>query len=435
MRQPRPYSLSLLLLTVLTLGNSHSTDAQEEGAAMRIKIRGGGQTIKVALPAPKVPGQQTAVDEIIQTIRDDLSFSGWFDVVDPALYRLVPDAGAEGEPFDAWESIGVEDGFVRFDIGVDGGRIDLAARLYDVKSKSLIRHWRYAGSLDLRRRVAHTVSDELVLNYTGKKGVAMTRIAFVSKHGDGKEVYLMDYDGARVRRLTTSDTINLSPVWSPDGTELAWVSWHQRQPGVFLMNTEGELLHLSTVGGELSSAPDWAPDGNRLAYTSDADGNTEIYLLDRTTGKNTRLTRHPGIDTAPAISPNGREIAFTSDRTGRPQTYLMDIDGLNVRRVTWEGTYNESPAWSPDGTKLAYVSRIDGVFHILVLDNATGKTTRLTFGLGNNENPRWSPDGRHLVFASDRGNGRYAIYTMRSDGSNAKQLTKGLDAYTPDWSR
>ena len=429
-RPPVPLTFVALALFAVAPGAVAQDDADIRGT-----IRGGGQTIKIALPSPQVAGHQAAVDEIIQTIRDDLSYSGWFEVVDPSLYRLVPAAGEEGEPFEAWESIGVDDGFVRFDVKVDDRRVDLGARLYDVKSKSLIRHWRYAGNLDLKRRVAHTVSDELVMNYTGKKGVAMTRIAFVSKHGDGKEVYLMDYDGARVRRLTTSGTINLSPVWSPDGTELAWVSWHQRQPGVYLMDDQGGLKQLRTVGGELSSAPDWSPDGTKLAYTSDVDDNTEIYLLDRTSGKNTRLTRHPGIDTAPAISPNGREIAFTSDRTGRPHTYLMGIDGLNIRRISWEGTYNESPAWSPDGTKLAFVSRVEGVFQIMVLDNATKKTTRLTYGLGNNENPRWSPDGRHIVFASNRGNGRYAIYTMRSDGSNVKQLTQGLDAYTPDWSR
>jgi len=432
--QSRPFTrLTPLLLALCTL--SAPAVAQDDTADIHGKIAGGGQSIKIGLPSPTVAGHQAEIDEIVQTVRDDLNFSGWFQVVDPSLYRLVKQPDSGGEAFDSWESIGVEDGFVRFEIQVVDGRVDLTARLYDVKSKSLIRAWRYGGSLELRRRVGHTVSDEIILNYTGRKGVAMTRIAFVSKHGDDKEVYLMDYDGARVRRLTTSNTINLSPVWSPDGSELAWVSWHQRQPGVFLMNTKGELLNLPTVGGELSSAPDWAPDGRKLAYTSDIDGNSEIYLLDRTTGKNTRLTRHGGIDTAPAISPNGREIAFTSDRTGRPHIYLMGIDGLNVRRISWDGVYNESPAWSPDGAKLAYVSRIEGVFQILVLDNETKKTTRLTYGTGNNENPRWSPDGRHLVFSSNRGNGRYAIYTMRADGSQANQLTTGADAYTPDWSR
>ncbi len=429
--QPTRSTIALLALALFMAPAA----AQDEDPDIGGVIRGGGEAIKVGLPVPTVAGHQATVDEIVQTVRDDLSFSGWFQVVDPSLYRLVQSPDSKGEPFEAWESIGVEDAFVRFDIKVADNRIDLTARLYDVKSKSLIRAWRYGGSVDLRRRVAHTVSDQIVLNYTGRKGVAMTRIAFVSKHGENKEVYLMDYDGARVRRLTTSGTINLSPAWSPDGSELAWVSWHKRQPGVFLMNTEGELLNLPTVGGELSSAPDWSPDGTKLAYTSDLDGNSEIYLLDRTTGKNSRLTRHGGIDTAPAISPNGREIAFTSDRTGRPHIYLMGVDGLDVRRISWDGTYNESPAWSPDGSKLAYVSRLEGVFQIMVMDMETKKTTRLTYGLGNNENPRWSPDGRHLVFASNRGNGRYAIYTMRADGSQTRQLTTGRDAYTPDWSR
>jgi len=433
MQRLNPTRLPAVLLALCAI--AAPAVAQDDGADIRGKIRGGGEAIKIGLPTPTTPGHQSTVEEIVQTIRDDLSFSGWFQVVDPSLYRLVKQPDSAGEPFATWESIGVDDGFVRFEIKVVDGRIDLTARLYDVKSQSLIRAWRYGGSVELRRRVAHTVSDEIILNYTGRKGVAMTRIAFVSKHGEGKEVYLMDYDGARVRRLTTSDTINLSPAWSPDADELAWVSWHKRQPGVFLMNTKGELLNLPTVGGELSSAPDWAPDGTKLAYTSDVDGNTEIYLLDRTTGKNTRLTHHGGIDTAPAISPNGREIAFTSDRTGRPHIYLMGIDGLNVRRISWDGVYNDSPAWSPDGSKLAYASRIEGVFQIMVLDNETKKTTRLTFGRGNNENPRWSRDGRHLVFASNRGNGRYAIYTMRADGSQVKQLTTGRDSYTPDWSR
>lgn len=111
----------------------------------------------------------------------------------------------------------------------------------------------------------------------------------------------------------------------------------------------------------------------------------------------------------------------------------MDSDGLNVRRVSSDGNYSDSAAWSPRGDKLAYVSRVERRFQILVRDVGTGAVAPIT-SQGNNENPRFSPDGRHLVFASDRA-GSYDIYTMATDGSDVRRLTKGGDAFTPDWSR
>ena len=407
------------------------------------QIEGSGFTaIKIAVPSPSGDADPDDLGlEVADTIRDDLDFSGLFDVVDPALYSLVADAadgaappGPEETPrHEDWISIGA-DALLTLKARVGTDRIDVEARLYDNPSSSLLFARRYGGGLALVRRVAHQIADDLIRHYTGEAGVAMTRIAFVSKHGDGKEIYLMDYDGRRVRRLTSTGTINLSPAWSPDGDELAFVSWRGRQPGVYLMSAEGQLRELRTVGGELSAAPDWSPDGERMAYSSDVDGNTEIYVLDRSQGRNRRLTYNQAIDTAPAFSPNGREIAFTSDRTGSPQVYLMDSEGLNVRRISWGGSYNDSAAWSPRGDRMAYVSRVEGRFQIVVTDLASERTVRLTSGPFDNENPRWSPDGRHLVFASNRA-GSYDIYTMRADGTDVRRLTRGGDSFTPDWSR
>jgi TolB protein len=430
----RRAALAPLLVLAGVLVASARGQAQQP-QEIRGKVEGGFAPLKIALPAAE-HGRADAreADEIVETVRDDLDFTGRFDVVDPGLYRLVPAAAADGTPrHEEWRSIGA-DFVVQTVVQIDGERVQVDARIHDNASGKLTFARRYGGSTDLLRRVAHQVSDDIVKHFTGSPGVALTRIAFVSKHGAGKEIYLMDYDGRRVRRLTTSGTINLSPAWSLDGEELAFVSWRGRQPGVYLMTSEGELRELKTVGGELSSAPDWSPDGRRLAYSSDADGNTEIYVLDRPSGRNRRLTHNPAIDTAPAFSPNGREIAFTSDRGGSPQIYLMDAEGLNVRRVTTTGSYNESAAWSPKGDKLAYVSRQEGRFHILVLDVASGDVLPLTEGPHNNENPRWSPDGRHLVFASSRA-GSYDIYTMRSDGTDVRRLTRGGNCLTPDWSR
>jgi TolB protein len=406
------------------------------GAAQERRLEGevlgeGYSSIKIAVPGVREGGDVAA--EIVQTVRDDLEFSGIFDVVDTSLYRLVLEAEGSEERFEDWISIGA-DALVRVTLGPNRDRIDMQARLYDNLSGTLLFARRYGGRNELARLVAHQLADDLVRHYTGAPGVAMTRIAFSSRHGEGKEIYLMDYDGQRLRRLTTTDTINITPVWSPKGDELAYVSWRGRQPGVFVMSSEGVLGHLATVGGELSAAPDWSPDGRKLVYSAFVEDNSELYILDRNTGRNTRLTHNPAIDTAPAYSPNGREIAFTSDRSGGPQIYVMSAEGLNTRRISWSGSYNDSAAWSPSGDRMAYVSRIEGRFELMLLDLTSDRTRRLTWGEGNNENPRWSPDGRHIVFASDRA-GTYDIYTIRADGSDVRRLTRGGNCYTPDWSK
>lgn len=396
-----------------------------------LEIRRGVAKVAIAVPEPVAArGAGDVAGEIWRTLRDDLEFTGLFQLIDPHLYGNVP---ATTPPLhDDWLAIGA-DTVVLTEASVAAGRIDLKAYLYDNESKTRLFATRYGGGTDIARRVAHQLADDLVKHFTGKPGIALTSIAFVSRHGEGKEIYLMDYDGARVRRVTTSGTLNLGPVWAPSGDELAFVSWRGRQPAVYSMNREGKLLPLGTLGGELSSAPDWSKDGRRLVYSSNYHGNTEIYILDRGTGQNRRLTHNPAIDTSPAFSPNGREIAFTTDRGGSPQIHVMDAEGLNARRVSWDGDYADSAAWSPDGSQLAFSTRIDGRFEVVVLDVASGKTTRLTRGQGHNEDPRWSPDGRHLVFSSSR-EGAYQVFTMRADGSNPRKLTRGPESYTPDWS-
>ena len=396
-------------------------------------VKGEGFTrIRIAVPDVEAePGAESVAREISAVLRDDLAFSGYFEVVDPATYAMIA-TSKEKTAAAKWLSIGAA-AVVTNRAKVAGGRIDLRARLEDTQQGAKLFETRYGGTVELARRVAHQVADDIVKHFTGRPGIALTRIAFTSKHGKGKEIYLMDYDGARVRRITTTGTINLAPAWSPSSDRLAFISWRGGGPSVYVLDTEGTLTRIPVLTSELNSSPDWAPDGRRLVYTSIADGNAELFLLDLTTGKNTRLTRSPGIDTSPAWSPNGREIAFTSDRGGTPQIYLMDADGLNVRRVTGDGNYSDSAAWSPRGDKLAYVTRIDRRFQILIRDVATGSVAQVT-SQGNNENPRFSPDGRHLVFASDRA-GSYDIYTMATDGSDVRRLTKGGDAFTPDWSR
>ncbi len=425
---------TLPVAAALALAFFSSERAQEKPPLTGVVTGEGFTRVKIALPDAHTDGPaRDAAREIVETVRADLDFSGFFEVVSPALYGSVAPTGRDRVPFDDWLSIGA-DHVALSRVARRQGRLDLQAWLFDNGAKQQLLARRYGGSEDLLRRVAHQLADDLVLHFTGKKGIAMTRIAFVSSHGKAKDLYLMDYDGRRVRRLTTSETINLTPAWSPVGERLAYVSWREGRPGLYVLEGDGRIRKVPTAGGTLNTSPEWAPDGNRLAYASNAEGNVEIYLAELSSGRSRRLTHSPGIDTSPTFSPNGREIAFTSDRSGTPQIYVMDVDGLNVRRLTTDGEYNESAAWSPRGDRLAYVTRSEGRrFDILLLDLATGATRRLTNGEGTNENPRWSPDGRHVVFASNRA-GTFDIYTMDAAGGSARRLTRGADSITPDWS-
>ncbi len=55
-------------------------------------IAGAGFTpIKIAIPDASTTGGYTATTtELVETLRQDLEFSPFFDVLDPSLYQLVP---------------------------------------------------------------------------------------------------------------------------------------------------------------------------------------------------------------------------------------------------------------------------------------------------------------------------------------------------------
>ena len=434
---PAPYPRFLLAAAAAAaIGPALLTVAQEApkprvDIEIREQARG---KVPIALPdSAGDPSARAVAAEIVETIRNDLEFSGLFDVLDPTVYGLLASSPEKAE-HEKWLSIGAENTAFTT-VSLAGETLSLDGKLVDHRGGVLVLDRRYRLSRDNARILAHSFADDIVQYFTGRPGIARSRISFVSKHGDGKELYIMDYDGKRIRRITTSGTINLTPAWSTDAQRIAFVSWRTGRPAIHILDSDGTITRMPTAGGTMDASPDWSPDGRRLVYSTTAGGNdADLYVLDVATGRNTPLSRTSAIETAPAYSPTGREIAFTSDRGGTPQIYVMDAEGLNVRRLTFDGNYNDSAAWSPRGDAIAYTSRVDGRFEIVLMDLASGTTRQLTQGPGNKENPRWSPDGRHLVFASSR-LGRYDLYTMAADGSDVRRLTTGGDCFTPDWSR
>jgi TolB protein len=287
-------------------------------------------------------------------------------------------------------------------------------------------------------------SDE-IMEQTSNRGVARTKIAFVSdrdavKGKATKELYMVDYDGFNVKRVTANGSLNILPAWRPDGKALAYVSYRQGPPNVFLAliyEGRGQPLTSAGAGGRSAQAfaPAFSPDGTRIAYASNRSGNMEIWVANADGSEPRRLTNSPALDTAPCWTPTGQEIAFTSDRSGTPQIWSMDSEGLNLRRVSRVGSYNDGASWSPHKqfSEIAYTSRLEGSFEVAVVNLATGQTRQITEGRGSCESPSWAPSGRHLVYSCRRG-GNWQIVVSDREGRNAHAVASGnSNNLQPDW--
>ncbi len=318
---------------------------------------------------------------------------------------------------------------------VNGSTVRLAGEVRDVPARRPILVKEYRGPLSDWRRLVHEFADDVVLQFTGERGSASTRIAFASRNGRDKELWVMDADGANPRALTTDRSIALSPAWAPDGSLLLFTSYRGGSgPQIWVVPVAGGRAHLVSGRPGNNTSASYSPDGREIACTLSLDGNPEIYRLDARGGAPQRLTSNRAIDTSPAWSPTGQELAFTSDRGGSPHVYVMDRDGGNVRRLTYEVDFTDSPAWSPRGDRIAFVARTGSGFDIYVC-RPDGAGLRLLVSGRSNENPRWSPDGRHLVFASNR-EGAYALFISDLDerGPPRRLDTGGREAYSPAWS-
>jgi TolB protein len=409
-----------------------------QGVDVFLNVTGGGaRKLNIAIPEFTVVAGQDAAGTakmLAGVVGADLTFSGLFSVV--ASTGSIPADNAEAlrRSWSEFAAAGAHAG-VHGLLAIRGGRLESEMRLYDLTTPEfrLIASRKFEMPAGEPRRLAHKIADEIVLQFTGEPGIADTKIAYVVGPRGAKEIQLADYDGQGARPVTRNGSINLTPVWSPDGRSLAFTSYRNGYPDLFRtfpFEKRPDQTLAAYVG--INSSPAWSPDGRHLALTLSKDGNPEIYVLTLATGVLRRLTRHAGIDTDPTWSPNGRQIAFVSDRAGSANIFVMDADGAAVRQLT-SGGYHTQPRWSPRGDVIAYTARA-GTFDLWLVNADGGSPRRLTAGPGDNTSASWAPNGRHLVFQSNR-LGSWQLFAILADGSATTMITRGSQDHTsPSWS-
>jgi TolB protein len=287
--------------------------------------------------------------------------------------------------------------------------------------------------------------------FPGENGrIATTRYEYVGHEPGFPDVYTVNPDGSGSTALTRDDTSS-QPAWSADGERIAFMKVPFPQPGncesqcadIYVMNADGTGLTKVTSGNSYDFSPAWSPDGSKIVFASYRNGNSDIYTMNADGNGVTRITTDPEWDTAPAWSPRGDEIAYSRYSPGNGyMLHVVRADGSGERQLV----VGEHPDWSPDGSRLAYqdqsqiwVVNADGTGAVKLTTEPTTTYPDEPYFLLFNHNPAWSPDGSMIVF--DHGECSWGacfpplLETVNPDGSGRARIATWPDSSggEPDW--
>jgi TolB protein len=213
------------------------------------------------------------------------------------------------------------------------------------------------------------------------------KIAFSrSMNGGPSTIWKMRSDGTNKAPVTTPVTGGYgdsAPVWSADGAKIAFARNYQ----IWVVNSDGTnphpLMAYPTNPFSIDLTPDWSPRGTEIAFWRQAGGSSAIMTIDIPGGIPQYVTAPDGNQFAgfPSYSPSGAEIAYwvggggngggiwkkNSDGSGQA-TQLSKPDAQH-------GQADWACCWSPTGDALAFGRTKWVEYFLWTMDSAGGAQT------------------------------------------------------------
>ena len=361
-------------------------------------------------------------------MRNNLTNSGLFRVIDPAGYpQRVGSASATPE-FASWRSTGA-DAVVMGDVN-RGAQIQSSLRLWDTTAGAQVTGKAYGTDANSWRRIAHMASDAIYTGLTGETGYFDTRIVYVAESGPKanrvKRLAIMDQDGFNNQYLTDG-RLSVIPEAFAQRANIAYGVRRADNSGIFVLNlATGQHQSIGRFG-QMSFA--FSPDGRHLWLSVTQGATTNLYALDLGGGQRSPL---PTVrqSTPPSYSPDGQRIVSSPTVAGA-RKYVMNANGGGAERILWRWLLFHGLV--SQGDLIASTRQSGGQFAIGVRPDGGGE--RILATSYHAEGPTWAPNGRVLMFFRDPGgNDGPALYSSDVWGRNERRVATEGFASDPAWS-
>lgn len=124
---------------------------------------------------------------------------------------------------------------------------------------------------------------------------------------------------------------------SPDGKQIAFCY-------------KGDIYKVASTGGSAvrltshdsyESVPVWSPDGKQIAFASDRYGNNDVFIMNADGGSAVRLTTKSGGEVPEAFSPDGKYVYFSANNQKPAASALFPDVLLELYKVPATGGRQE----------------------------------------------------------------------------------------------